>query len=181
MWVQKYSIILKLNKTQLILASNVWSKIAGVKLWDEPILAQRPGDQAVEDGTLELNCTVVAERGAKLEIKWKLPNENIAIKVWIEIHWNGWIEKISSYISSIQEGRVRFSSPIHQNHGANSSLYKAIDKIVISRLAKKKDIGFYECLVEDHYGNHKSATLNVDNIIGLYFEIIICFCLFIFR
>lgn len=54
---------------------------AGVKFWGDPKLVSKTGDHGIEGGKLELNCTVEAERGAKLEIKWKLPNNNIAIEV----------------------------------------------------------------------------------------------------
>lgn len=39
------------------------------------------GDYIIEGDQLELKCTVEVQRDIKLDIKWKLPNGNIAIEV----------------------------------------------------------------------------------------------------
>lgn len=48
----------------------------------EPTLTSKKEDLGVESDQLELECTVtVASMTNRIEIKWELPNENIAKKV----------------------------------------------------------------------------------------------------
>lgn len=49
----------------------------------EPTITSKIKDFGIENGQLELECAVkVASMANRLEMKWELPNDNIAEKVW---------------------------------------------------------------------------------------------------
>lgn len=54
----------------------------GSNILSEPKIALKQGHLGIENEPLELECTVtVASMTNRLEMKWELPNENIAEKV----------------------------------------------------------------------------------------------------
>lgn len=56
----------------------ITSKDLDGRLWKQSSSFDNYG---IEGGNLELNCSVECESGAKLDMKWILPNSNIAITV----------------------------------------------------------------------------------------------------
>lgn len=59
--------------------------MAGPKIVSKPSITSKSGDYGIENDQLELNCTVEAQLGANFNINWMLPNDEIALQVWITI------------------------------------------------------------------------------------------------
>lgn len=58
------------------------NQAANSNILSEPTITSKMKDFGIENGRLELYCTVkVASMVNHLEMKWELPNENIAKKV----------------------------------------------------------------------------------------------------
>lgn len=61
--------------------SSTHKKVAGTTYVSTPVITSKTDDYGIEDGALELNCSVEYNIGTKIEMKWMLPNNNIAIEV----------------------------------------------------------------------------------------------------
>lgn len=59
------------------------NQVASTNVLSEPTIISKTAEFGVKNGHLELNCTVETAWSNRLEMKWELPNENIAKKVWI--------------------------------------------------------------------------------------------------
>lgn len=61
---------------------NLWLFcLAETGRWEKPKIESSSDDFGIEDDQMELHCIVDAVKGVKLDMKWELPNQNIAIEV----------------------------------------------------------------------------------------------------
>lgn len=60
--------------------------------------------------------------------------------------------------------------PISEKHEKDAALYRATGKLIINNLQKKKDLGYYKCIVVDDLHNRNQFLLKLGKIIGKYYN-----------
>lgn len=54
-----------------------------------------------------------------------------------------------------------------EKHENDSALYRATGKLIVKNLKRKKDAGFYKCIVEDDTHGRNAFQLKIKQIIGI--------------
>lgn len=85
----KLKMILQFRSQYFKFCSSIFSifssnQVASSNILSEPIITTKSREFGIENGQIELYCSVdVASMMDRLEMKWELPNENIAKQVLI--------------------------------------------------------------------------------------------------
>lgn len=95
--------------------------------------------------TLELICKFRYDFANKINIKWHLPNDEVAKNVCSK-YLKKWSVIISRVSYSLQDNRIEIIPPkIERNENYQIKKYLAVARLIVRNLDEMKDQGYYHC------------------------------------